>query len=117
LNYTRIYSYDVMDTLYIYQAIPDMVHMVIVGAPDMKACGARNDTNFLESETAASPGTWQTGTKGCVQKPGFDEGIPVWKMFAFHFWSGPASPLGGQWTLAPEDYAGLGIGDNQYLGE
>jgi len=64
----------------------------------------------------------------CVKSEAFEEGLPIWKMFAWHFWESPAHPvsltcfagyrqselsltqfhlsqLGHQFTLAPEDYA------------
>jgi DNA mismatch repair protein MSH3 len=56
--------------------------------------------------------------KGCIKKKGFEDGIPVWQSFMFHFWPTSASPLGNEWTLAPENYRADnpdGIG-NYYLG-
>ena len=42
----------------------------------------------------------------CIQTPDFPQGIPLWKMFAFHFWdSSNEHPLGAWWTLAPEHFA------------
>lgn len=42
----------------------------------------------------------------CAQAPDFPQGIPLWKMFGFHFWpSTHIHPLGPQWTMSPEPYA------------
>jgi hypothetical protein len=42
----------------------------------------------------------------CAQTPEFTQGIPLWKMFGFHFWENTDEhPLGAQWTLSPEPYA------------
>jgi hypothetical protein len=41
----------------------------------------------------------------CVQTPDFPQGIPIWKMFGFYWWTGTdIHPLGGQWTMSPEPY-------------
>lgn len=32
----------------------------------------------------------------CVKSQGFEEGLPIWKMFAWHFWESPSHPVGGQ---------------------
>jgi len=65
---------------------------------------------------------WTDGieARGCMQTASNPEGIPIWKSFAFHFWEDNKSPLGRDWTVAPEDYATMGLakgGPNQYLGE
>lgn len=42
----------------------------------------------------------------CAQTPDFPQGIPLWKLFAFHYWdSSDVHPLGAFWTLAPEPYS------------
>jgi DNA mismatch repair protein MSH3 len=105
-----------MDTLMIYQAMPDRVAMIFWEGSEFDKCRDRDETNYLQTETEHTPGQWQTGKKGCIKKEGFDEGIPVWKNFMFHFWGNPVSPLGYNWTVSPEDYARGGTGNN-YLGE
>lgn len=41
----------------------------------------------------------------CAQTQDFPQGIPLWKMFGFHFWENTNEhPLGPQWTLSPEPY-------------
>lgn len=42
----------------------------------------------------------------CAQAPDFPQGVPLYKMFGFHFWENTDEhPLGAQWTLSPEPYA------------
>lgn len=113
LNATLLYTYSAMDTLLIYQAIPDLVKMVIWEGSLYENCYKRNDENHLEQ---GADGGWQTGKKGCIKRTGFEDGIPVWKSFIFHYWRDALSHLGHNWTLAPENYARGGIG-NYYLGE
>ncbi|GFZ42607.1 hypothetical protein JCM24511_00324 [Saitozyma sp. JCM 24511] len=112
LNATLLYTYSAMDTLLIYQAIPDLVKMVIWEGSLYENCYKRNDENHLEQ---GADGGWQTGKKGCIKRTGFEDGIPVWKSFIFHYWRDALSHLGHNWTLAPENYARGGIG-NYYLG-
>ncbi|KAL7413572.1 hypothetical protein BDY24DRAFT_388955 [Mrakia frigida] len=39
----------------------------------------------------------------CIKQSSDDAlGIPLWKVFSFHFWAGPNHPLGSRWTLSPE---------------
>jgi DNA mismatch repair protein MSH3 len=116
LNATVLYTYGAMDTLFIYQAIPDLVKIIIWEGSEYDKCFKRNDANHLETERDGADGSWQTGKKGCIKRTGFEDGIPVWKSFMFHFWGNPVSHLGHNWTLAPEDYARGGRG-NYYLGE
>lgn len=52
----------------------------------------------------------------CQQNPTNPDGIPVWKIFSFHFWWHPVSPLGPRWTLSPENYTAEALGTNTYLG-
>lgn len=116
LNYTVIYTSGSMDTLLVYQHIPDMVRAVIWDLASFKHCLARNTTNLAEVEEVNGPGHWQMGTQGCIKKAEFPDGIPIWKSFMFHFWGDVVSPLGGGWTLAPENYPRWGEGNNHYLG-
>ncbi len=116
--YTLLYTYGAMDFFYIYQHIPELVRIVIWEASILQDCMNRNLSNFPETESEWAQGSWQKGTKGCIQKPGFEDGTPIWKSFAMHFWATPESVLGGGWNLSPEDYGkwlpGLG---NHYLGK
>lgn len=108
-----------MDTLLIYQSLPDMIPIVIWEGQLLERCIERTDDNYLSSEYADqfATGEWQTGTKGCIKKKGFEDGVPIWKSFVFHFWPSEASPLGHQWTLAPENYTRHDRVANYYLGK
>jgi hypothetical protein len=119
LNYTLLYAYGAMDALQIYQQIPDLVPVVILEGDALAGCVKRNAETASETDSNDAPGTWQAPDRiGCVKRPGFEEGIPVWKLFAFHFWPGPNSALGGNWTLSPEDYGSwMPNKGNYYLGK
>jgi hypothetical protein len=112
-----------MDTLMMYQHIPDHVKIVIWEGEQLRRCMARNDTHFDESvfkgeEMQHSPGTWQDDMKkGCIKKEGFEHGIPIWKSFSFHFWPTNPHPLGEKWTLAPYDYNAVNGMENFHLGK
>lgn len=121
LNYTLLFTYGHMDTLMIYQHIPDLVKIIIWESAQMKRCMARDENNFNSSlipddEMSHSPDHWQKDMKkGCMKRKGFEDGIPLWKGFTFHFWPTPSHPLGERWTLAPYDYKDLGK-ENLHLG-
>lgn len=81
-----------------FRRFPDLVKAVILEGADSKRC-------FDDSK--------------CIKTPTHPLGIPVWKMFSFHFWTGAEHPLGNRWTLSPENYPILAPGnskDNFYLG-
>lgn len=63
--------------------MPDLVKAVIVEASDSHVC-------FADEEY-------------CIMSSLNPEGIPAWKIFSFHFWGFPDNPLGGNWTLSPEN--------------
>lgn len=108
-----------MDTLLIYQHMPNLVKAILWESKAFGECRERNKTNYNDPEHDNNKGTWQMGRKGCIKKEGFEEGIPIWKSFVFHFWVDNRSPLGPQWTLSPINYAIAGnkVDANQYLGE
>jgi len=115
LNYTLLYAYGTMDALTMYQAIPDLIPVVILESATLKNCIDRNTTTA--DETDDGEGAWQTDV-GCIKRKGFEEGIPIWKTFPFHFWAGPATPMGRNWTLSPENWEGWQPGNgNHYLGK
>lgn len=122
LNYTLLYTYGHMDTLLIYQHIPDNVKTVIWEGEQLRRCMARNETHYDKSafpgdELDHSPGDWQNDLKkGCIKKEGYEEGIPLWKSFSFHFWPTNPHPLGERWTLAPYDYNEVSGMQNFFLG-
>ncbi|RXK40427.1 hypothetical protein M231_02260 [Tremella mesenterica] len=117
LNYTLVYTFGVLDTVLVYQTIPDLVTSIWWASADFLKCLQCNDENYQSTEKPFGAGR-QTGTKGCPKKEGFEDGIPVWKSWIFHFWQDPRHPLGHGWTLAPEDYAKWKPGkeQNRYLG-
>ena len=122
LNHTLLYAFGHMDVLFLYQALASIVSIpvVIVDAVYLDSCVSRSDSNYRELESAETyaPGDWQTGVKGCVKRKGFEEGIPVWKLFAWHFWPGSRSPLGARHTLSPMNYSVDNPADaNFFLGE
>lgn len=82
MGYSFLYSFNMDRTVQLYQMIPDLVIAILVEGPEITACWDDED-NCLLSE----------------QNP---YGIPAWKLFAFHFWTGPDTPLGRNWTLSPE---------------
>lgn len=120
LNYTILYTWGSMDTLFIYQSIPGMVTAVLWEQGEYRRCDQRNESNYLEFDKQENqPSPWQTGTHACVQSEQFPHGIPHWKNFQFYFWADTYVPLGGRWILAPEDYDTF-RGDtpgHTYLGE
>ena len=113
LNYTLLYTYGHMDTLMIHQHIPDLVKVIIWESEQMRRCMARTGTNhdmtkLSDEEWVHSPDDWQKDMKkGCMKRQGFEDGIPLWKGFSFHFWPTPSHPLGEKWNLAPYDYSNL----------
>jgi hypothetical protein len=114
-----LYTFDFMETLLIYQAIPDRVKVIIWEGDQFEACLERNETSAVDQDEGTI--TWQTGRKGCIKTNEFPDGIPLWKSFLFHFWLGGHHPLGPDWILAPYDYGPEGTFEghipNHYLGE
>lgn len=57
-------------------------------------------------------------TKSCIKSAQNPSGLPIWKLFAFHFWMDAPHPLGEKWTLSPEDYKSENPNNqgNTYLG-
>jgi len=117
LNYTLLFSYGAMDTLLIYQYLPELVRVIIWEGSILDDCVRRNEDNYLDTEPHFAPGQWQVGKKGCIKKPGFENGIPLWKSFSFHYWAGSAHFMGSRWTLSPENYGGDDPNGNFYLGK
>jgi hypothetical protein len=63
-------------------------------------------SNALDALDPDSPNFEPHEEWRCAQVPDFPQGIPLWKMFGFHFWpSTHLHPLGPQWTMSPEPYA------------
>ncbi|EIM87562.1 uncharacterized protein STEHIDRAFT_96739 [Stereum hirsutum FP-91666 SS1] len=85
LNYTLLYSLNNDRAVQLYQMFPALVVAVLFESSDVVVC-YRDNENCLQSE----------------RNP---HGIPIYKLFSWHFWSQPAHPLGSQWTWQPEPYA------------
>lgn len=109
-GYTMVLGFGHMETLYIYQALHDMVKIVIWNDHQVKTCMERNATNYKHLETLywEDQGDWQTGYKGCIATEEFPTGIPLWKSFTQFFFNDPQTPLGPLWTLSPYDLPGKG---------
>ncbi len=135
LGYTVLFTYDVVETILVYQAFPDLVTALIMDAPDVAHCLtygipkvlSKDDMKFnpivLDTKQAAvilkeqaAAGLQQDEMligggndkkigwrgfrvnpddqlKGCVKRKGFEDGIPLWKMFSLHFWANPWHPV------------------------
>lgn len=119
LNYTMLYGWGHMDSLFMYQNLPDMIDIVLWNKNLLNECIARNETNYHELERKNWPfvnGEWQTGKQACMYSKDYPEGVPHWKSFGFHFWSGAATALGNNWTVSPEDISKYDTQGNYYLG-
>ncbi|KAF8211116.1 hypothetical protein K438DRAFT_1808837 [Mycena galopus ATCC 62051] len=90
MGYSVLYARDMGSAIQLYHLYANLIDMVIANPDQIRWCFEQEDCG----RTAANPA-----------------GIPLWKTFAFHFWSDPVHPLGSKWTLSPEDYNG-----NNYLG-
>ncbi|KAF4588774.1 hypothetical protein EYR40_010329 [Pleurotus pulmonarius] len=98
MGYTTIYAPKNEELARSYRRFPDLVKAVILEGADSKRC-------FDDPK--------------CIKTLTHPLGVPVWKMFSFHFWTGAEHPLGNRWTLSPENYPVLAPGnskDNFYLG-
>lgn len=108
-----------MDALFLYQPLAPRVRLLMLDNVYLERCIARSSENYLELESheVYAPGDWQDGVKGCIKKEGFEEGIPVWKVFIFHYWKGAKGPLGPKWTLSPIDYGSFDSSEkNNFVG-
>ncbi|TFK55828.1 hypothetical protein OE88DRAFT_1731469 [Heliocybe sulcata] len=97
MNYTFIYSKNSVELAAQYRQFPDLVKAVIIECVAAQKC-------FHNAE--------------CIKSEHNPLGIPVWKLFSFHFWTGECHPLGGAWTLSPENFPETTTNslDNFYLG-
>ncbi|KAF7343153.1 hypothetical protein MVEN_01746000 [Mycena venus] len=93
LGYSFLYSSNRERMSQLYYMFGPLVSAILVDVPDANACFHDQD---------------------CVLMEHHPHGIPAWKIFSFHFWSGPDNPLGAKWTLSPERYRPSGR--NTYLG-
>ncbi|KAK6907327.1 hypothetical protein I203_101319 [Kwoniella mangroviensis CBS 8507] len=124
LNYTLLYTFESMDTLTLYQGLSDKVQTILWEGNQLDACVKRNSTNWETYENDHTSGKFQNASSislkrfGCIKTTDYQEGVPLEKSFTFHFWQGPANPLGRQFTLSPENYTLFNKGGegNHYLG-
>jgi hypothetical protein len=117
LGYTILYGLGHMEALLIYQYLPELIDIIIVDTKTLRECISRSAENYLEQEDPLAPGLWQDEDRiGCIKKDGFEEGVPVWKLFPWHIWGGVRHPFGSNWTLSIADYAKWDVG-NYWLGE
>ncbi|KAJ7033664.1 hypothetical protein C8F04DRAFT_1210791 [Mycena alexandri] len=97
LGYTFIYTPNNERTIQLYHIFRGLVTAIFTEERDVNAC-------FKDTE--------------CVQSSQNPSGIPLWKLFAWNWWTGAVGPLKNKWTLNPEDYRleGKGFAPNNYLG-
>ncbi|KZT20785.1 glycosyltransferase family 18 protein [Neolentinus lepideus HHB14362 ss-1] len=97
MNYTFIYSKNNVELAAQYRQFPDLVKVIIIECEAAANCFSSSD---------------------CIKSEHNPLGVPVWKLFSFHFWTGDCHPLGGAWTLSPENYPERTTNslDNFYLG-
>jgi len=96
MGYTFLYTSSLAQTVQLYQTFPDLVKAIIGEGEEASDCFDDKDNCALSTDNPT--------------------GIPPWKFFSFAFWGHPANPLGSRWTLSPENYKGMGFGQNTYLG-
>jgi len=96
LGYTFLYTSSLDQTIQLYQTFPNLVKAIIGEDDDASGCFSDTEHCALSADNPA--------------------GIPPWKFFSFAYWAHPANPLGPRWTFSPENYKGLGLGSNTYLG-
>lgn len=122
-NNTMFFGQGAMDSLLMYQHVPELVRLVFWEGSSLDTCIARNGTGPVEKELQEdydrAPDNWQGGTekeKGCMVREDYPDGIPYYKSLTFHFWGSPRSPLGREFTLAPWDFSDTRDDANRYLG-
>jgi len=83
MGYTLLYTNNMERTVQLYHMMPDLIKAILVESPDTHEC-------FEDEEN-------------CILSSRNPDGIPVWKIFSFNFWTGADHPLGRPWTLSPEE--------------
>ncbi|EJT99470.1 hypothetical protein DACRYDRAFT_23617 [Dacryopinax primogenitus] len=91
LGYTFFYFRNLESAAVQYRMFPNLVKVVLADGRDINGC-------------ITNP--------ACIKSESNPVGVPIWKIFTFHFWDGEQHPLGRPWTLSPEDYRT----GNQYIG-
>lgn len=121
MNNTMLYGQGSMDSLLMYQHVPELVRLVFWESSSLDACIARNGTldAYEDEDYRRAADNWQGGRgreKGCMVRDDFPDGIPYYKSLVFHFWGDARTPLGHEFTLAPWDFSALHDDTNRYLG-
>jgi len=98
LGHTIIYSPNLDHTAAVYTLFPTITHAVVLDPETIEQC--QEYSNCLYDPTSNPTG------------------LPIYKIFAFSFWSQAGHPLGGAWTINPEPYnlQSPGLTTNTYIG-
>ena len=116
LGHTMLIAYGTMDMVYMHDYLGDSIKVYLAEGELIDQCVERNNTVYHYDPMIS--GDFQDPERlGCIKRKGFEEGIPLWKLFAFQWWAHPRHPWGARWTLSPENYTEWGGGNNHFLGE
>ncbi|KAJ7437075.1 hypothetical protein B0H11DRAFT_2108369 [Mycena galericulata] len=96
MGYSVLFAPNLERAVQLYHIFDNLVKMVIMDA------GQTDDCWFSHGS--------------CRRTDENPTGIPVWKIFTFHFWIDARNPLGEKWTLSPEPYQPFGRAPNTFLG-
>ncbi|KIY43907.1 hypothetical protein FISHEDRAFT_52233 [Fistulina hepatica ATCC 64428] len=83
MHYSVLFAPTIDDIVDYWERYPDNVRVIIADGDQIIDCVAQD---------------W------CLKNEANPGGIPLWRLFAFHFWAGPMHPLGRPWTLSPENF-------------
>ena len=115
LGHTMLIAYGTMDMVYMHDYLGDSIKLYLAEGEVIDQCVDRNNTVYQHDPMIT--GDFQDPERrGCIKRKGFEEGIPLWKLFAFQWWAFPRHPWGARWTLSAENYTEWGGGNNQFLG-
>jgi hypothetical protein len=100
MGYTLLYTkFSNEHVASLYAQFPDLVKAVVMNPDMIEEC---------------------LGSTSCIKSAENPLGVPLWKIFSFNFWNSAEHPLGGAWTISPEDWPRIhpdgGGKDNFYLG-
>jgi hypothetical protein len=98
MGYTVVFAPGNDELVRTYRLFPDLVKVILLESPAIFSC-------------------FENGN--CLKSPSNPRGVPIWKMLAFHFWQGSAHPLGGAWTVGPEQWGKItpsSSAENVYMG-
>ncbi|KZP31529.1 hypothetical protein FIBSPDRAFT_724484 [Athelia psychrophila] len=95
-GFTYLITAHYQRAIQLYQTVPDLVRAVFLQPEEVQECF--DDKEF------------------CVLSDGNPDGIPIWKIFALHWWADVRHPLGPLWQLQPEDYSMEHSPKSTYIG-